>query len=128
MARVLVLGYGNPLRSDDGLGWRVAVELFRANASPDVLVLPCHQLTPDLAETASLVETVIFLDCSHKGEPGKILCEEVRSQSGPRRLRMISHLRPCWLWQRNCLACVRGPTCLQFVASASIPAKVFRPR
>lgn len=57
MARVLVLGYGNPLRSDDGLGWRVAVELFRANASVDVLVLPCHQLTPDLAETASLVET-----------------------------------------------------------------------
>jgi hydrogenase maturation protease len=83
MARVLVLGYGNPLRSDDGLGWRVAVELFRANASPDVLVLPCHQLTPDLAETVSLVETVIFVDCSHKGEPGKILCEEVRSQSGP---------------------------------------------
>lgn len=83
MARVLVLGYGNPLRSDDGLGWRVAVELFRANASPDVLVLPCHQLTPDLAETASLVETVIFVDCSHKGEPGKIHSEEVRSQSGP---------------------------------------------
>ena len=83
MARVLVLGYGNPLRSDDGLGWRVAVELFRANASPDVLVLPCHQLTPDLAETASLVETVIFVDCSHKGEPGKILCEEVHWQSGP---------------------------------------------
>ena len=83
MARVLVLGYGNPLRSDDGLGWRVAVELFRANASPDVLVLPCHQLTPDLAETASIVETVIFVDCSHKGEPGKIVCEEVRSQSGP---------------------------------------------
>jgi hydrogenase maturation protease len=83
MARVLVLGYGNPLRSDDGLGWRIAVELFRANASRDVLVLPCHQLTPDLAETASLAETVIFVDCSHKGEPGKIHCEEVRSQSGP---------------------------------------------
>jgi Ni,Fe-hydrogenase maturation factor len=29
------------------------------------------------------VETVIFVDSSHKGEPGKILCEEVRSQSGP---------------------------------------------
>ena len=83
MARVLVLGYGNPLRSDDGLGWRVAVELFRANASPDVLVLPCHQLTPDLAETASLAETVIFVDCSRKGEPGEIRCDEVRSQAGP---------------------------------------------
>jgi len=29
MARVLILGYGNPLRSDDGLGWQVAVQLFR---------------------------------------------------------------------------------------------------
>src|ERR1700745_893681 len=83
MARVLVLGYGNPLRSDDGLGWRVAVELFRANPSPDVLVLPCHQLTPDLSETASLAETVIFVDCARKGEPGEIHCEEVRSQAGP---------------------------------------------
>ncbi len=83
MARVLVLGYGNPIRSDDGLGWRIAVELFRANASPDVLVLPCHQLTPDLAETASSAETVIFVDCSRKGQPGEIHCEEVRSQSGP---------------------------------------------
>ena len=83
MARVLVLGFGNPLRSDDGLGWRVAVELFRANASRDVLVRPCHQLTPDLAETASLAETVIFVDCSRKGKPGEVRCEEVRSQSGP---------------------------------------------
>ena len=83
MARILVLGYGNPLRSDDGLGWRVAVELFRANASPDVLVVPCHQLTPDLAETASLAETVVFVDCSRKGKPGEVRCEEVRSQSGP---------------------------------------------
>lgn len=83
MARVSVLGYGNPLRSDDGLGWRVAVELFRANTSPDVLAVPCHQLTPDLAETASMAETVIFVDSTRKGEPGETRCEELRSQSGP---------------------------------------------
>ena len=83
MARVLVLGYGNPLRSDDGLGWQMAVELFRANASQEVLVLPCHQLTPDLAETASFAETVIFIDASRTGKPGEIRCDEVFSQSGP---------------------------------------------
>lgn len=83
MARVLVLGYGNPLRSDDGLGWQLAVQLFRANSSPDIQVLPCHQLTPDLAEAASFAETVIFIDCSRKGTPGEICCEEVRSHSGP---------------------------------------------
>lgn len=83
MARVLVLGYGNPLRSDDGLGWQMAVELFRANASPEVHILPCHQLTPDLAEAASFAETVIFIDAAHQGKPGEIRCEEVSCQSGP---------------------------------------------
>ncbi len=83
MPRVLVLGYGNPLRSDDGLGWQVAVELFRANTSPEVHVLPCHQLTPDLAEAASFAETVIFIDATRHGTPGEIRCEEIFFQSGP---------------------------------------------
>jgi len=83
MARILVLGYGNPLRADDGLGWQVAVELFRANASADVHVIPCHQLTPDLAEAASFAELVLFIDCSRTGIPGELRCEEIFSQSGP---------------------------------------------
>ncbi len=82
MTRVLVLGYGNPLRSDDGLGWQVAVQLFRANTSPDVHILPCHQLTPDLAETASFAENVIFIDCSREGKPGDLCCQEIFSQAG----------------------------------------------
>jgi hydrogenase maturation protease len=83
MTRVLVLGYGNPLRTDDGLGWHVAVQLFRANTSPDVHIVPCHQLTPDLAETASFAENVIFIDCSRQGNPGDLCCQEVISQAGP---------------------------------------------
>ena len=83
MARILILGYGNSLRGDDGLGWQVAVQLFRANASHDVHVIPCHQLTPDLAETASSAELVLFIDCSRKGIPGELHCEEIFSQSGP---------------------------------------------
>jgi Ni,Fe-hydrogenase maturation factor len=53
-----------PLRTDDGLGWQVAVELFRTNTSPEVDVLPCHQLTPELAEAVSVAETVLFIDCA----------------------------------------------------------------
>lgn len=83
MTRVLVLGYGNPLRSDDGIGWHVAVQLFRANTSSDVQILPCHQLTPDLAENASFAENVIFIDCSRQGNPGDLCCQEVVSQAGP---------------------------------------------
>jgi hydrogenase maturation protease len=78
MARVLILGYGNPLRSDDGVGWHAAVQLFRAIAVPEVEILPCHQLTPDLAENVSHAETVLFMDGAAQGvKAGEFHCEEV---------------------------------------------------
>jgi hydrogenase maturation protease len=82
MARVLILGYGNPLRSDDGLGWQAAVQLFRTNKSPDVQVLPCHQLTPELADPISKAATVLFVDCSREGTAGEFRCEELSWQRG----------------------------------------------
>jgi hydrogenase maturation protease len=82
MARVLLLGYGNPLRSDDGLGWQIAVQLFRANQTADVEVLPCHQLTPELAEPISKAATVLFIDCAKEGVPGEFRCEEIHWQTG----------------------------------------------
>jgi hydrogenase maturation protease len=92
MARILVLGYGNPMRSDDGLGWQIAVELFRTNHSPDVEVLPCHQLTPELAPTVSRADVVIFVDCEQGGTPGEICCREVRCEATP--LSFTHHLTP----------------------------------
>jgi len=92
MARVLVLGYGNPLLCDDGLGWQVAVQLFRANASPDVEVLPCHQLTPELAEPVSRAEVVLFVDCRRDGNPGEFYCEELCPESAP--VAFTHHLSP----------------------------------
>lgn len=82
MARILVVGYGNPLRCDDGLGWQVAVEFFRANRSPEVEILPCHQLTPELAHAVSRCDTVLFIDSTRQGTPGEFRCEEVCPQSG----------------------------------------------
>jgi len=79
MARVLIIGFGNPLRSDDGLGWYAAIQLFRSAASPDIEVLPCHQLTPDLAEAVSHAETVLFLDSTHEGVPGEFHCSEIQA-------------------------------------------------
>lgn len=82
MARVLIIGYGNPLRSDDGVGWYAAVQLFRTSASPEVEVLPCHQLTPDLAEVINRAETVLFLDSAHEGAPGDFRCAEIQPVEG----------------------------------------------
>jgi hydrogenase maturation protease len=78
MARVLVIGYGNPLRGDDGLGWHAA-EALRSTL-PEAEILTVHQLTPELAEDASRAELVIFLDAGEGGVPGDWretpVCEE----------------------------------------------------
>jgi len=92
MARVLVLGYGNPLRCDDGLGWKVAVQLFRLNTSPEVEVLPCHQLTPELAEPVSRSDVVVFIDCTREGRPGEFQCNELSPESG--QVAFTHHLSP----------------------------------
>ena len=81
MSGVLLIGYGNPLRGDDGVGWRVA-RWFEENADdPEFKVLICHQLTPDLADDLSRVRLAVFVDAREDGEPGTIHCEPVRAQA-----------------------------------------------
>ena len=77
MATILIIGYGNRLRSDDGLGVRAAEELSREGPSADTETVVCHQLAPELAENISRVETVLFLDASRVGQPGEIRCTQV---------------------------------------------------
>ncbi|MDX2229318.1 MAG: hydrogenase maturation protease [Leptolyngbyaceae cyanobacterium bins.349] len=57
----LVIGYGNPLRSDDAAGQRIAETVAGWNLA-SVRSLPVHQLTPELADPLSKVHTVIFVD------------------------------------------------------------------
>lgn len=81
MARVLIIAYGNPLRSDDGIGWLVAGELRSRLASPEVSVLQLHQLLPEVAEAVSRADSVIFVDASRDGEPGELRCQPVTAPS-----------------------------------------------
>jgi hydrogenase maturation protease len=62
MHSLLIIGYGNPLRGDDGVGWHAAHELARAICASHVEVRACHQLTLDLAEPISQADAVIFID------------------------------------------------------------------
>jgi len=63
---ILLIGYGNNLRRDDGAGLILAERLEHAWRSQGVAVkhLPCHQLTPEL--TAEIAEpdvtAVVFVD------------------------------------------------------------------
>ena len=62
-ADLLVIGYGNTLRRDDGVGVKVAEAVETLNL-PGVHTLVCHQLTPELAETISQSRAVIFVDAA----------------------------------------------------------------
>src|ERR1035441_2859434 len=77
-SRKLVIGYGNPLRGDDGLGWEVAERLAASIANESVAFMAVHQLTPELAEPVSNAEMVIFVDASYEGKPGTWRCDEVK--------------------------------------------------
>jgi hydrogenase maturation protease len=92
--RVLVIAYGNPLRSDDGVAWQAAEEIRRKLASL-VEVICTHQLMPELAEEASWADTVIFLDATDNGDPGKVVCETVSAE--PTQSRFSHHLTPAQL-------------------------------
>ena len=60
---LLVIGYGNTLRSDDGVGPRVA-EAVDALGLPGVRTLVCQQLSPEHADPISQADTVVFVDAA----------------------------------------------------------------
>ena len=95
MTKILIIGYGNSLRSDDGIG-RYLVEKIEQEQWAKVQTLSVHQLTPELATAIASVDQVIFLDAQsnlqenalqlqelspkisttglgHRGDPGELL-------------------------------------------------------
>jgi hypothetical protein len=81
---LLVIGYGNELRGDDGVGPKTAMAVSEWHF-PGVKTMVCHQLTPDLAEPIAAAERVVFIDAV--AEP-RVFCWDWREKfSGipPRR-------------------------------------------
>lgn len=60
---LLVIGYGNTLRSDDAAGPLVA-ERVDALGLPGVRALACPQLSPELAAELAEAVTVVFVDAT----------------------------------------------------------------
>jgi len=80
MKNPLIIGFGNPLREDDGLGWRAAELIERANDEIDIDVIKCQQLTPELAEAIGEASLVIFLDASVDQAPGTVSSRRIEEQ------------------------------------------------
>jgi hydrogenase maturation protease len=82
-ARCLVLACGNTLRSDDGVGPRLAEwaeERFQQNTN--VRVVARLQWTPDLAEDIAAADSVLFVDASVESRPGRVSLVAVASNRG----------------------------------------------
>ncbi len=62
MDGVLVIGYGNTLRGDDGAGVRAAEHLGRLH--PSWTVLTMQELSPEVAEAVARAAAVLFIDAS----------------------------------------------------------------
>jgi hydrogenase maturation protease len=60
--RVVILGFGNPLRGDDGAGWRVAEAA--AQRWPGLIVCTGQQLVPEWAAELTEADLAYFVDAS----------------------------------------------------------------
>jgi hydrogenase maturation protease len=80
---VLVVGYGNGLRSDDGVGPAVAARLAGDPrlAGADVRVM--HQLTPELALDASRVSLLVLVDASADAPAGEVAVTRLDPEAVP---------------------------------------------
>jgi hydrogenase maturation protease len=80
---VLVVGYGNALRGDDGVGPRVAELLAAGEQLPGARIEARHQLTPELAEDIAAARLVVLVDAASDGAPGHVCVSEIvaRGQS-----------------------------------------------
>jgi hydrogenase maturation protease len=59
--QILVIGYGNTLRGDDGVGYQIA-ETVTEWQIPRVRSIAVHQLLPELAAAIADVDIVMFID------------------------------------------------------------------
>jgi hydrogenase maturation protease len=89
--RNLVVGFGNPLRGDDGLGWHAAAALAADPRPADTDVLTRHQLTPELAEDIATARVAVLIDACLGDTPGCVSIREVAPAAGP---SWSHHLRP----------------------------------
>ena len=78
---VLVIGYGNLLRSDDGVGATIVSRLAAVfSGEARCAFVTAHQLAPEMAAQAAEARRVLFVDASVECGAGRV---RVRRLSGP---------------------------------------------
>jgi hydrogenase maturation protease len=88
----LVIGIGNTLRGDDGIGVAVAEQVAAQHSAPDLEVIACHQLTPELIALISQAEQVIFVDASVTQPSGSLRVQPLDPEQAP--MLSVHHTAP----------------------------------
>jgi hydrogenase maturation protease len=84
MPQTLIIGYGSLLRGDDAVGCHAAHELEQYyRDDPEVEVMACQELTPELAEDVAHSRFVLFLDARWGETPGAIQRRPVLPEHQP---------------------------------------------
>ncbi|MGC8742168.1 MAG: hydrogenase maturation protease [Candidatus Sumerlaeaceae bacterium] len=91
MKRILVIGYGNPLRGDDGVGWHVATQLFEHMGAERCDVRTLHQLVPELVDDLARSELAVLIDASADHSPGSVRIRELQCKALPKEGGTFSH-------------------------------------
>jgi hydrogenase maturation protease len=116
MPRILVIGYGNLLRGDDGLGRHAARQLAEMVGDRDVEIMARHQLVPEMADSISRAELVIFIDARQGGKPGQLSVSTVVPHDSGRPL--MHHVTPAELLAAAETLYGRHPEAILFSVSA----------
>jgi len=118
---ILVIGYGNPLRSDDGIGWRIAHELRGRLDTSRIEVIECHQLAPEMADKIRLATLVIFVDAALEGFPGEVRHHRLDGMNAEVPSMAFSHGRtPCALMALAADLYAASPEAHLFTVSGSL--------
>ena len=71
--KVVVIGFGNPIRGDDAFGPLVADKLLEELQTPQIEILSRHILTAEMAEHLRDASLVLFVDAAVDGPLGEIV-------------------------------------------------------
>ena len=78
---VLILGYGNTLRSDDGLGVVAANLLAERLPEGNIKIITSQQLGPEMVEDLRESHLAIFIDAGITNAPGESSCTPLFPQT-----------------------------------------------
>ena len=88
MIKILLIGYGNPTRMDDGVGWYIA-KMIRESISDRIDVMEADQLSIEMIEDIKDRQVVIFVDAHVSEEDDWIRISEVQPDS---KLGLTAHI------------------------------------